>query len=72
MLDFYCPTANLALEIDGGGHAEDGQAAYDTERADALERHGVRILRFWNHDVWNRRQSVLEQIWQALDEPTEG
>ena len=29
VLDFYCSKARLAIEVDGGGHAEKGQIEYD-------------------------------------------
>lgn len=69
ILDFYCPDARLAVELDGGGHALDAQAAYDAERTRNLGRCGIRILRFWNHVVLRDTDEVLEQILKALNEP---
>jgi very-short-patch-repair endonuclease len=66
ILDFYCHEARLAIELDGGGHAEPSQAAYDAKRTRVLQTEGVRVLRFWNSDVLQRTESVLEAIWEAL------
>ena len=62
ILDFYCPQAGLAIELDGGGHAEPLQAKRDRERTEALERAGVTVLRFWNDEVLRQRSTVLEEI----------
>jgi very-short-patch-repair endonuclease len=64
ILDFFCDELNLAIELDGGGHADTDQAAYDEERTKVLAGIGVRVLRFWNHDLLNRTESVLEEIYR--------
>jgi very-short-patch-repair endonuclease len=48
VLDFYCPNARLAVEVDGGHHYEEAQAAYDAERTEVLKALGIRVLRFSN------------------------
>jgi very-short-patch-repair endonuclease len=66
IFDFYCPVARLAIELDGGGHVEPDQAAYDAERTRYLHSAGVRVLRFWNHEVLQQPEKVLDRIAQAL------
>jgi very-short-patch-repair endonuclease len=66
ILDFYCPAAKLTIELDGGGHNDDEQRRYDRERTKVLESAGIRIVRFWNHDVLNDLDSVLEVIYAEL------
>ncbi len=66
ILDFYCSRARLAIELDGGGHAETDQATYDHERTRELESRGIRLMRFWNHDVLEQRRKVLAEIAKAL------
>jgi hypothetical protein len=56
----------LAIELDGGGHAEPTQAAYDAERMRALQAEGISVLRFWNYQVFQNIEGVLEAIWAAL------
>ncbi|MFO1422920.1 MAG: DUF559 domain-containing protein [Candidatus Competibacteraceae bacterium] len=64
ILDFYCHEAKLAVELDGGQHAENH--AYDAERDAFLQAQGIRVLRFWNNQVLAETEGVLEVIWQAL------
>jgi very-short-patch-repair endonuclease len=66
ILDFYCHEASLAIELDGGGHADKEQVEYDTERTKELEGAGIMVLRFWNSDVFKNIESVLESIYAAL------
>ncbi len=68
ILDFYCHEAKLAIELDGSGHLEDKQAKYDDERTKILNEQGIRVLRFWNNDVLKDTESVLNEIWIALEE----
>src|SRR5215216_816312 len=59
--DFCSPKAKLVIELNGSQHLE--QAEYDDERIKYLEAHGYRVLRFWNHDVMNDTDAVLQVIW---------
>lgn len=68
ILDFYCPAAKMAIELDGGGHNyRDGQI-HDQTRSEFLARQGAVVLRFWNHQVREERDSVLRSIWLTLQE----
>jgi very-short-patch-repair endonuclease len=49
-LDFYCPLAKLAVELDGSGHGLPGQADHDTGRDAFLAVKGIAVLRFWNQE----------------------
>ena len=51
IVDFYCASARLALELDGGVHDDPDQRAYDAARRDALASHDVRVLRLDNRHV---------------------
>jgi very-short-patch-repair endonuclease len=68
VLDFYCPSAKLAIELDGGGHNHRAGQIRDRTRSEFLARHGVIVLRFWNHQVRRELDSVLRAIWFALGE----
>ena len=68
VLDFYCPSAKLAIELDGGGHNCRGGQIRDRTRAEFLARHGVVVLRFWNHQIRQEIDSVLRSIWFALEQ----
>jgi len=64
--DFYSHEARLVIELDGGGHADDKQAAYDADRTRNLEALGLRVIRFWNSQVLQETQAVLETIADKL------
>ncbi len=66
ILDFYCHEARLAVELDGGQHNEPDARARDEQRASFLEARGIRVLRFWNNDVLNNTEGVLQAIYDAL------
>ena len=68
VLDFYCPGAKLAIELDGGGHNYRAGQIRDRTRSELLARNGVIVLRFWNHQVRQELDSVLRAILFALDE----
>jgi len=66
ILDFYCHAAQLAIELDGGGHNSDAQKQYDEERTKVISGAGIKVARFWNHDVLNSLDVVLEEIYRHL------
>ena len=68
VLDFYCPGAKLAIELDGGGHNYRAGQIRDRIRAEFLTRHGITVLRFWNHQVRQELESVLQAIWSELEQ----
>lgn len=67
ILDFYCPSENLAIELDGQGHFEALQAQYDTERDLFLEHCGIKVLRFENKWVWDNPEGLLEEVKNNFD-----
>jgi len=69
ILDFYCREVSLAIELDGGGHNDEGAREYDEERTRFLNEAGIRVLRFWNHDVLMNTETVLEAIYFAAGSP---
>ena len=62
--DFVCLRARLILEIDGGQHNE--SLLDDLERTQYFARHGFRVIRFWNNEVLQQTEAVLESILEAL------
>ncbi|MGQ0559383.1 MAG: endonuclease domain-containing protein [Sphingosinicella sp.] len=60
--DFACRTARLAIELDGGQH----DAERDAARTNIIENYGYRVLRFWNNDVLANTEGVLESIRHEL------
>ena len=67
VVDFACPRRKLAIELDGGQHAE--QAEGDAARTLEIARRGYRVIRFWNNDVMHNLAGVLEVIRRELECP---
>jgi len=60
VIDFYCPTLNLAVELDGDNHFRDGAKRYDKRRQEYIESVGIAVVRFLNTDVYDNLDGVLE------------
>lgn len=63
IVDFVCFEKKLVLEIDGGQHANSPQ---DKQRDKWLESQGFKVLRFWNNEVLENRDGVVEKIIASL------
>ncbi|GAC1563567.1 MAG: hypothetical protein NVS2B5_29120 [Beijerinckiaceae bacterium] len=66
ILDFYCPSARLAVEVDGASHDIADQVQYDTRREEWLAKGGINILRVSARDVL--REETLEGILVAIEQ----
>lgn len=66
VVDFACMAARLIIEVDGSQHAEGPIAESDRVRTLWLEGEGYRVLRFWNNDITENIDGVLEAIHHAL------
>ena len=64
ILDFVCLERKVAVELDGGQHAE--AINYDSQRTGHLEQAGFVVLRFWNNDIFENLDGVLEVILTTL------
>ncbi|WP_306476154.1 methionine--tRNA ligase [Methyloversatilis sp.] len=64
ILDFYAAEQKIAIELDGGQHAD--AALKDRDRDRSLAEHGIRVLRYWNNEVLQQTEAVLESIWRAV------
>lgn len=62
ILDFECRSAKLGVELDGSQHTEPQAQAYDAERTAWFEMRGYAILRFWNSDVLQQTDNVVDHI----------
>ena len=68
IVDFYCSSAKLAIELDGGQHFEDLALIKDNERTEWLNKNGVLVLRFLNSDVKNDLSAVCAVIDNVVKE----
>jgi very-short-patch-repair endonuclease len=68
IVDFICISKKLIIELDGGQHAEMKAEVYDARRTDFLKMKGYKVLRFWNNDVLQETESVVNTILHELGE----
>ena len=66
IVDFYCHSARLVIELDGSQHYTDEGKAYDQERTNALEASGLTVIRFSNKDIDDRFEQVCYVIDQTI------
>ena len=71
IVDFYCASAKLVIELDGSQHYEDSHQARDRERDKYLQGMGVQILRFSNLDVNKNFDGVCQEILRHIAASTE-
>ena len=64
--DFYCHSAGLVIEIDGGIHSESSQAEYDGIREEILNQGGLTVLRLSNEQLLNDIEAALDVIRSHL------
>ena len=62
ILDFYCGTVKLAVELDGGQHYESKAMEYDKRRTQFLESLDIQVLRFTNIDIDKSFEGVCNTI----------
>ena len=67
VLDFYCSTVRLAIEVDGGQHNHEAERARDERRTRWLSAQGVTVLRFWNSDVLENVEGVWSEIVRTIE-----
>jgi very-short-patch-repair endonuclease len=70
IVDFASLRARIVVEIDGGQHGMHDGIRSDRERDAVLRSQGFRVLRFWNSDVDQNLNGVMESILSALNTPT--
>ncbi|WP_395018283.1 endonuclease domain-containing protein [Dongia sp.] len=64
IVDFCCLKRRLIVEVDGSQHAE--REEQDAERTAWLSQQGYRVLRFWNNEVLQNTDGVMERILRAV------
>ncbi len=62
ILDFYCPSEKLAIELDGEVHNIETQAEYDNDRDLFLLNCGIKVLRFENKVVFENTDYLIDCI----------
>ncbi|WNH08777.1 endonuclease domain-containing protein [Thalassobellus suaedae] len=62
IVDFYCPSEKLIIELDGAIHLDFAQQNYNHERTLILEELGFKVIRFENKLVFENLPEVMDEI----------
>jgi very-short-patch-repair endonuclease len=68
IVDFFCPAARLAVEIDGSTHWDDEKRARDEARDEWMRREGITVLRIPASAVYRDAAAVADGIFLRADE----
>ncbi len=66
VLDFYCHSQKLAIELDGDYHSSEQQVQKDFKREEFLNSVGIIVMRFHNDEVRQNVSAVLERIREEI------
>jgi len=66
IVDFYCPSEKLVIELDGAGHFTYEGSQKDEKRDNYLNSLGIKVIRFENRDLKNNLDAVLKVISESF------
>ncbi len=66
IVDFYCASKKLVIEIDGIQHDESESKLYDKDRTKYFSDQDIKVIRFWNQEVDTNINSVISRIQTLL------
>jgi very-short-patch-repair endonuclease len=69
IVDFFCPSAKLVIEVDGEPHTDETRMRRDAVRTRWLQEHGCRVIRFWNIEVFKYPDEVANTIARLAAAP---
>jgi len=67
IVDFYCHSRKLVIEIDGSQHFTNDGLDYDKARTDLLKSADLRVIRFTNNEIDNYFNEVCAKIQNYID-----
>jgi very-short-patch-repair endonuclease len=65
--DFACLEHKLIVDLDGSQHAEEKNIKKDEKRTEFLESQGFKVIRFWNNELFENTEGVIETIYKTLN-----
>jgi very-short-patch-repair endonuclease len=68
-VDFLCRERKVVVEVDGGTHSTEEEAAHDGRRTRHLRQHGYRVFRISNDDVYNNLDCSLDALLAFIEAP---
>jgi very-short-patch-repair endonuclease len=66
IVDFYCPTLKLVIEVDGESHYSNDGKDYDCERTQRLEGYGIEVIRFTNQQILGDFERICGEIQRLI------
>jgi very-short-patch-repair endonuclease len=66
IVDFFCPTLNLVIEIDGSQHYEEVALEYDARRTEYFESLALKVIRLTNIDIDRNFNGVCEMLDEII------
>ena len=66
--DFYCASARLVIELDGSQHFTEEGLLRDKARTEIIERYGIKVICFTNHEVDTQFDTVCNMIMIEIEE----
>ena len=70
IVDFFCYSARLVIELDGSQHYTEEGEEYDSIRTEVLERYQLEVMRFLNSEVDRNFDYVCLAIEEKVHERT--
>ena len=67
IVDFYCPKANLVIELDGGQHYSEEGRYKDKQRDNYLQSQGLDVIRYSDRDIFGNLEGVVNHIQNYLE-----
>jgi very-short-patch-repair endonuclease len=67
IVDFYCPSAKLIIELDGDYHGEYFRISEDLKRDEYLEKLGYMVLRFENRFIFKDPEFIIKEVVKKLN-----
>ena len=68
VMDFYCPSIRLCVELDGEVHNTYGACLHDSERTRFLNENGITVKRFENDVVYKNINAIIQTITDYAEE----
>jgi very-short-patch-repair endonuclease len=72
VVDFYCPSLKLVIEVDGVTHCTEEEKEYDRQRQTEIEQFNINFVRFTNPEIYDDLYNVLEKIKAKIEELAKG
>ena len=66
ILDFFCPDALLAIELDGSQHGKEENVVKDRERDSFLNSKGIEVARYSNYAIHTNFEGIKRDVLSRL------